>query len=112
MTTYEELVTHLKEKAKLIHDKPITVFIRNTETGRKEIITFGTNKKYNWAYIVYDPIYVDPYGFSVSSNEERASYICHTLEEAREIGDFLLDNSEYWSTKIDSEDMLEQFLHF
>ena len=110
ITTYKDLVAYLKVKTKeqKIEEEPISIFVRDLQTKQSDTIINKTNKTYNWAFLVYDPQYSDPMGWNLDYSGGRSQYLFHTIEEGKQIGEFLIQNTKAWVTNIHPDDVLEQ----
>ena len=108
--TYEGLIEYFKNKIDP-SEKRFSLFIRNLGTKKEHTIVDGTKKRYNWAYIVYDPNGYNPCVVNQAADDERSYYYCNTVEDALEIGDYLLTHLDIWLTTINQDDMLEQRIY-
>ena len=107
--TFEQLVCHLKEKASANTDA-VGIFLEDLSSGRTVTVINNTAKKYNQAYIVIGPAGVEE--MKQRGNSDASYYYCVSLIEAQQIGEFLINSSSDWITRIDPEDMLEQLYDY
>ena len=123
--TYDQLVEHLQSiAANSVNDTiPCSLILCDKQTGAEALILPVSPKQqpiqkisnYNKAYIIYSPPaqYRNlqqtryPKHFSYDKRTEQSLYYCTTIAEAREIGEFLINNTQAWSISIDKEDVLE-----
>lgn len=108
--TYDDLIDYFKKKIDP-SDTRFSLFVRNLGTKREYTILNGTKKRYNWAYIIYDPNGYNPCVVNQGPFDERSYYYCNTIEDALEIGNFLLEHIDTWITTINQDDMLEQRIY-
>lgn len=107
--TYNEIIVFLKNyyNQLSVTEPKVLLIVKNMLTHSNDTIINNCSKVYNRAIVVYDPN--NSVSINAYAGDDRAHYICHTLEEVETTTKFLLDNLDSWIIDIDESDILEQF---